>query len=353
MFKNSLKIKNCKFQIIIYSFIGLFVYSFIPVAYAQTQPALNLTVFPATIDLIANPGSTTQQKIRVRNNSGTPLALQIQTSKLSTDSKGSVVPIDSKDAYLSWISYSPSSFTALPNEWTDVTVQIKIPDTAAFGYYYAIRIAPINAAAKNKTNGSTLIGQALVPVLLDVKKAGAKADIQLVSFTPIQSLFEYLPATFTVTFVNHGNIHIRPLGNVFIRNGTTDVAVLDFNAAGSTMLPSQKRTYTATWADGFLVEEPVVKDDVIQRDSNGNPQTHLVIHWDKLTSFRIGRYTAHLLAVYDNGTRDVPIEATVTFWILPWKLLLGTLGGILVIIFLARIWLKWYVKGQIQKYHNQ
>jgi len=350
-FKNSIKIKNCKLKIILLLLLCIFAYWLLPSAYAQTQPALNLTVFPATIDLTAQPGSTVTQKIRVRNNASSPIDFALATSKLSTDAKGNVVPVDTHDSYLSWISYSPGSFTARPNEWTDIIVTIKIPSTAAFGYYAAIRITPTNASIKNKTNGSMLIGQALVPLLLDVKKAGTIANIQLVSFAPTQSLYEYLPATLNITFVNKGNIHIRPQGNVFVNVGgsNNDTAVLDFNTSNGAMLPGEKRTYTATWDDGFLVKEPIIQDTMPLRDKNGNLKTQLVVHWDRLPAFRIGQYTAHLLAVYDNGTRDVPIEATVTFWVFPWKMILGSLLGIVILIFIARIWLKWYVAQEIRK----
>ena len=32
-----------------------------------------------------------------------------------------------------------------------------------------------------------------------------------------------------------------------------------------------------------------------------------------------------LVGVYNDGQRDVPIESEITFWILPWKILLGLL----------------------------
>ena len=39
------------------------------------------------------------------------------------------------------------------------------------------------------------------------------------------------------------------------------------------------------------------------------------------SKLRFGKYTAHLFLVYDDGMRDVPIEGTVTFWVVPWRLL--------------------------------
>jgi hypothetical protein len=38
---------------------------------------------------------------------------------------------------------------------------------------------------------------------------------------------------------------------------------------------------------------------------------------------RFGHYTAHLVMVYDDGNRDVPLEAYVSFWVIPWRLVIG------------------------------
>jgi hypothetical protein len=50
----------------------------------------------------------------------------------------------------------------------------------------------------------------------------------------------------------------------------------------------------------------------------------------------MGKYTAHMLLVYDNGERDIPIEAAVSFWIVPWKLL----GISLIVLLFALIGLR-------------
>ena len=62
------------------------------------------------------------------------------------------------------------------------------------------------------------------------------------------------------------------------------------------------------------------------RDRNGNIETSVKFDTDKpLSKFRIGSYTASLLAVYDNGKRDVPLEAHLSFWVFPWKIIVGVL----------------------------
>jgi hypothetical protein len=84
-------------------------------------------------------------------------------------------------------------------------------------------------------------------------------------------------------------------------------------------------------------------------DKNGNPIMTLQINWNRLTSFRIGRYTANLLLVYDNGQRDVPLEATVAFWVLPYKAILVILLFLIIVFFVGRWLIKTYINREIAK----
>ncbi|MBA3757574.1 hypothetical protein H0X09_01800, partial [Candidatus Saccharibacteria bacterium] len=46
---------------------------------------------------------------------------------------------------------------------------------------------------------------------------------------------------------------------------------------------------------------------------------------------RFGHYTADLVLVYNDGQRDVPVTASVSFWVVPWRLL-GVIFGLAVLI---------------------
>ncbi len=46
---------------------------------------------------------------------------------------------------------------------------------------------------------------------------------------------------------------------------------------------------------------------------------------------RIGKYSARVVTVVNNGEKDIAYESTTTFWVLPWKILLGAL---LVLLFI-------------------
>jgi hypothetical protein len=46
--------------------------------------------------------------------------------------------------------------------------------------------------------------------------------------------------------------------------------------------------------------------------------------------------------VYDNGQRDVPIEATVSFWVIPWRVV----GAGAVILIAAPLFASLYIKSR-------
>jgi hypothetical protein len=148
---------------------------------------------------------------------------------------------------------------------------------------------------------------------------------------------------------NQGNVHLRPTGNIFISAGNNDLVSLDVNPGQSNIIPGTNKTFETSWNDGFLVKEQVMENGQVKLDKNGKPVEKLTINWDKLTSFRIGRYTANLLLVYDNGQRDIPLEAKIDFWIIPYRIIGFSLGSLVVIILILRFLLKFYINREVKK----
>lgn len=339
--------------------IGLFAYSLIGLfnqASAQTTPGLDLTISPGLLDITALPGTTVHEKFRIRNNNATPVELTFSLDKLTTSSNGQIIPakVTSGDESLSWVHMDNNNIVTSPKEWTDVTFSIDIPQTAAFGYYYALHIRQKPVSQGQDKPSTKLLGEIILPILLTVQNSNEKAQLSLVSFKPTLLVNEYLPVTFTITLANTGNIHIRPQGDIFIKTSISDknATLLDINQANGAILPNSKRTYQVSWNDGFLVRTPVMENGVIKTDNKGNPVTTLTINWNQLTHFRIGKYTASLLLVYDNGKRDIPIEATTTFWVFPYTLVASSIVGLLIVILIVRFLLKWYIHKELKKYRQ-
>lgn len=292
------------------------------------QAAMNLTLSPVSLALEAEPGTTVTTTIKVRNNSSTAENLRVSFGSFTADESGEkpkLLDPGPGQEYLQWMTADPGTFTANPGEWTNIKLTFSPPASAGLGYYYAVYIS---REQQQVNAGETMVqGSPAILVLATVKSPYTKRQLELSSFSVTQPWSEYLPQTFQVTIKNTGNIHVVPIGNIFIDGqGKKDLAVLSLNPSASAVLPQSARTFSVTWYDGFPVK---TRTDKIEQPASVIQFASL--DWDiaKVNTFRYGSYTAHLLLAYDNGERDVPIESFVNFWIIPWKLMLA---GLLVIL---------------------
>lgn len=314
------------------------------------QPQLDLTTSPLFFEYATEKGATLKDKIRVRNNSADPITLSISLQRLAPGRNSEVELSDPQvgDEFVSWLTIENQTFTAQPREWTDIPFSLKVPETAAFGYYFAFLLT--QTLPEPEAGTAKVAGGVAVPVLLKVKAPGAKAQGELVEFKPKTFINEYLPVEFIARFSNTGNVHIKPRGNIFIRGGNgKDLAILEVNQALGSVLPQAQRTFESAWTDGFLVREPIMEDGQVIKDEKGNAKTKLTAHWNKLTDFRLGRYSGHLLAVYDDGTHDVALEGTTMFWVIPYKVLAGLVIGVVVLVLVIRKILQFYVARELRK----
>ena len=332
----------------------------VPTAHAFTNPpdnptgALNLTTSPLPISLTAKPGESVSTDIRIRND-GTATE-QIKTSVLTFGASGEsgtpqlITPTPS-DTFINWASFSPSTFSDPPNTWETVHMTIKLPKSAAFGYYYAVVFSRANQATPSGTNQANLSGAIAVLVLLDADVPGAKRSVQVVSFTADHALYEFLPASFTVRLHNDGNVHVAPIGNIFITKGGKNLALLNLNLAGGNILPNTNRVFTTAWSDGYPSYQTKVQDGKVVLDAKDNPESSLTWGTFNLSKIRFGRYTAHMVMAYNDGTRDVPIEATLEFWVVPWRLILFVIAipvvpSVLVYLIMRRRFRKKLLRAQ-------
>ncbi len=344
-----MKLKILSFSIIL--LVSILLIFNLNKVFAQNNPSnYDVTVSPVFFDLSANPESSVSDKIRVRNNTNSPLPIRIEVKRLTADVNGDLtLKQDNSDNSLSWIKFKDLSFVAKPLEWTDIPFTIDIPKDAAYGYYYAVTFKQDDASPLAKT-GTKISGAAGVPILLNVKREGAKAEAKILEFTTKSNVYEYLPVDFTVKVENVGNIHIKPHGNIFISDGgNKNLAILDVNYNSANIIPNTKKSFEVSWSNGFLVKEPVTEDGQVKIDKNGKPIEKLTINWDKLTSFRIGKYTANLILVFDNGKRDVSLDSTISFWVIPYKAIIAIIISLIAIILVVRFVLKIYIRKQIKK----
>lgn len=315
---------------------------------AQSKEPLNLSVTPIFYDLSADPGKTIKNKIRFRNNNSTSVNLKIELKKLSPKDDTGDVKLDDlseTDDFVNWVQFEKTKVTARAKEWTDIGFSITVPEEAAFGYYWAFYLTP-DQDATPEDGTAEYTGAVAIPVLLNVKKEGAVVDSTIVSFKTEHNFQEYLPEKFLTTINNPGNIHIKPVGNIFIKNWRgEEVESLKFNDGGGNILPNSNRTFENIWNNSFITYEDQIENGQVQLDKKGNPKKKLKFNFDKVLNLRIGKYTAKIIYVINDNGKDIPFEATTTFIVFPWKFVLGFVVFIILAVIglantLKSVWMR-------------
>lgn len=308
---------------------------------------ISLQISPLPIDLETKPGTTTTTDLRVRNAGTQTEKLQVKILKVTEDDNGVVhlTAPSSTDTFVSWIHFDRTVFDAPSNQWQDIKMTVNVPKDAAFGYYWAVEYLRANDEGP-QAGQAVARGAVATFILLNANAPGAKRQAQIVSFKADRKSYEFLPATFTLKLRATGNVHVAPHGNIFITKGSKQIDVIDVNSAGGNILPNSSRFFSASWSDGFPVYVPKYNGQTPVVDKNGQPVSSLKWDFSKANRLRFGHYTAKLVLVYDDGTRDVPLTASVSFWVVPWRVIgivigiVGLIGVLVVYIIILRRRLK-------------
>ncbi len=301
----------------------------------QAAEGVNLVTSPLPVSVSATPGTSTSTNLRIKNGGPKTERLKVSLLKFTAygeDGSPALVDRQPGDDYFDWVSFDRPVFDAPPGEWQTIKMNLALPKSAAFGYYYAVAFSRSNEEKPIPGKAAAINGSTAILVLLDAKVPNAKRSLVIKDYSADRSFYEFLPTKFTTKIHNDGNTHTKPFGNIFIYQGKKKVASLDFNPGSGTLLPGTNRIFEVKWADGFPVYTIREEDGKVARGKDGKPIQS--IKWDlsQAAKLRFGHYTAKLALAYDNGTGDVPLEGSLSFWVLPWRLVLG---GIAVLAFAA------------------
>lgn len=304
--------------------VGSFLFSSSVFSAETPDAGLRLITSPLPINLVTEPGRTITTELKVKNGGTQKETLKIDLMKFNAyeeSGKPQLLEREATDDFLNWVSFSQPTFTLAPDEWKTITATFTVPDTASFGYYYAFVFSRAVDSTTLATGQTALVGGTAILVLLEARVPDAKREVSVTEFSVDKKFYEFLPAEFNVKLKNTGSVHIAPRGNIFINQGNTkDIALLEVNSEKGNILPNSSRIFNTEWEDGFPRYVAKVQDGKTVLDENGNTVRELKWDWNDTSKLRFGKYTAHLLLIYDDGHRDVPIEGEVSFWVIPWRL---------------------------------
>ncbi len=282
-------------------------------SYAQdTTGGFSLQVTPSPLIATVDPGEQTSLEVKVRNASTTAEELKMELRAFTIDRDNGEIKISDETAsnVADFVTFEQANFHVEAGQWYTQKVNVNTPKDAGFSYSFVILISRQEPLPKVE-GVSNIEGSVALFTLLNVNRPDAVKKLELTSFISAKKSYEYMPAEFELSIENTGNTIVQPQGNIFIGRSADEqepLAVLEINQGNGYIIPTSSRTLKTSWSDGFP-----------SRNADGK----LVWDWSKLNKIRIGKYTAKVVLIYDDGERDVPIESTVTFWVLPWKIIIG------------------------------
>ena len=302
---------------------------------AQSLNGSDITTSPVYADITGIPGQSVSTNLHIENNESSAVRINLSVEEFRAnglDGQAQIyIPTGNVPSF-SWVHFSENSFIAQPNVWNNIVMTIDLPKNASLGYYYAVVFKPetlINSGISTKVQGENAI-----LILLDAHSGAEKESLEVTSFKSIKGLYQYLPATFLVDVKNTGNIFVVPQGNIYISrtpNGPV-IASLPINSNGGNILPGSTREFQVNWSSGFPYFQEDRIDGQIISDSNGQPEMSLNWNLKNLNQFKIGKYWAKLVLVYNNGTRDIPQSSILSFLVLPWVFILILIVVLLILI---------------------
>lgn len=269
-----------------------------------------LTVSPYLLELGGSPGDTLSSSFQVFNETNSPKTLYISTDNFTVrqDREGEPFFVGevSEDTLAAWIEYSKSPIYLAPGEAKQIEFKIKIPSFApAGGHFAAIFLG--DKPTKTESTAVGVVSRTGVMILLRVEgKIIEQGRLLEFKLKDRKSVFNSLPVAFTYRFENFGNVHLKPTGFIEIRNMFGGLAAsLVVNEKNSIVLPSSVRTFENQWLKKFYNEPPQSFFETIKYQQE---------------NFALGRYVARLNLQF--GKDGQVALGELTFWVLPWQLIL-------------------------------
>ncbi len=295
-----------------------------------------LTFTPPTVDLQAKPGQTVRQTLKLRNESADVVTILASTANFTgkTGDETSGVPefypseeVRDGRGLGPWISFPQSEYALLPGERAELAFTVTVPNDASPGSYFGAVI--LGSKAGEAAENVSVTGTAAVLVFLRID-GDIVEEMKLAGFS-VPGFSSSLPLAFEARVENVGTVHLRPYGEVTVKNAFGQpVAKLAMNRAEyKSVLPGTTRRYTAVWQRQLLKEGASI----------------LTRQWQ---NFAFGPYTAELTLRY--GAEERVVNVRTSFWVVPWLVILLFAGGGGLLVWSLRRFFRWYRDWIIRRY---
>jgi len=307
------------------------------------QKAGALTLSPPLLEFGIEPGGEIISKIRVINETKETTTLYISTANFTAkDETGNPYFLFEEEGGLAdWIKINPGPVVLLPSERQDIPFIIEAPkDAESGGYYAAIFFGTSPPIAEKAEEGGRIAVAAKLGTLLLLRVSGdvtITSTLQEFHILNNQRFFNRLPVQFWYRLKNSGNLHIRPFGEIEIKNmlGLTSAKV-SLNPTEGAVLPHSIRRFETKWQK---IEPPKI-------EYRNFFQNFFAEALAEARNFAFGRYTTRLNFA---NIPEANIGEKLSFWVFPWRFLLILLIAIFGVGFIITTLIKRYNRWIINK----
>jgi len=278
---------------------------------------------PTQFEIVVDRGDIITKQIQIDNRKGEKWKFMVEVEdfegSLENPRENVILRGSESGKYgaKDWVTPEMMEFETDHGDRLFMDVTIKIPENADAGDHYASVL--ISALPReddiDEIQGQNIRITSRAGILFFIRVKGAiKEEGKVKSFESDRKWYEKTPVIFRTIFENTGSVRLRPYGSIIIKNmlgeSISGVEVVPFNVL---------RDSTRSMTESFESD-----------------------------SFLIGKYTATLKM--NRGYGDIVDEESVSFWIIPWKIILVAIVSLIVFYgILKLIRKKFHLEVKIKK----
>ncbi len=292
------------------------------VPFGVLAQGVSLSVTPTLFEMSAVPLQAWNSSVKVINNNEQELTVYAEVVNFAPQGEtgnGKFLPVfedfTEGKTLAEWITVPDGPVIIAKEASAQIPVVINVPEDAApGGHYAAIMIGTRPPAGNSSVKVQT---SQVVTSLFFVRIAGDVAENGVVrTFRTTDSFVSEPEVDFEVRFENKGNVHLQPQGEIVITNmwgKERGVVPINHRTHFGNVLPESIRKFEFNWKG-----EQSITD--------------------------IGRYKAKLTLGYGTDARKFVTRST-SFWVVPVKAVLITLGS-----FLLGVWfVSWCIRSYVRR----
>jgi hypothetical protein len=280
-----------------------------------------IKLIPASIEKLANPGDVLNEEVKITNVSGEDKEYFIYKRDIIGVEDGGVPLFAEEGAektgfeITEWVSITPEPITVKANETVTLPITITVPQNASPGSHFGGVFVSLEPPKMRQMGAG--VGYEVATILSIRINGDVIDDARVRSFSTDKLFYSTKNVNFAAKIENQGNILIRPRGPLEIKSMLGgDPTVIPINEDLAGVFPRTVRELTFSWNDEGI---------------------------------GFGRYEAILALSYDGEGGQKTIDASVTFWVFPIKVVLPILFGFLAVLLIGYFLTRYYINQAIMR----